>query len=71
MTPLLVLFLLTASGSTEETFGCDTTNIRWVLPASFATALERAKEEHRLLLIKGVSFNIDDAGATCATKGTW
>ena len=70
MTPLLVLCLLSASGS-AETFGCDTTNIRWVLPASFATALERAKEEHRLMLIKGVSFNIDEAGATCATKGTW
>jgi hypothetical protein len=42
-----------------------------VLPAEFTTARERAKEEHRLLLIKGVSFNIDEAGAKCATKGTW
>ena len=51
--------------------GCDTTNIRWVLPADFKTALERSKSERRLLLIKGVSFNVDEAGATCATKGTW
>jgi hypothetical protein len=70
MTTLFVLCLLTASGSADGP-GYDATNIHWVLPKDFATALERAKEEHRLLLIKGVSFNIDEAGATCATKGTW
>lgn len=49
----------------------DTSAIEWVLPADFDAALERAKVENRLLLIKGVSFGIDEAGASCATAGTW
>src|SRR5262249_39558092 len=70
MTTLFVLCLLTASGSADA-YGYDATSIRWVLPKDFKAAVERANEEHRLLLIKGVSFNIDEVGATCATKGTW
>ena len=50
---------------------CDTTNIRWVLPGDFATAQRRARAEHRLILVKGISFGVDDAGARCATDGTW
>ena len=50
---------------------CVTDNIDWLLPADFAKALARSKAEHRLLLIKGVSFGIDVAGAACATKGKW
>lgn len=50
---------------------CVTDNIDWVLPADFDKALARSKSEQRLLLIKGVSFGIDVAGATCATKGQW
>ena len=48
-----------------------TDNIDWVLPSDFDKALARSTAEHRLLLIKGVSFGIDVAGATCATKGKW
>jgi hypothetical protein len=50
---------------------CDSTNIEWVLPGHFDDAVARAKRTHRLLLVKGVSFGIDAAGATCATKGKW
>ncbi len=52
-------------------FGFDPTRIRWFLPGDFAGALECALDTHRILLIKGVSFNIDEIGARCATQGTW
>lgn len=48
-----------------------TTNVDWVLPGGFDKAVERAKREHKLILIKGVSFGIDEVGAKCATKGKW
>ena len=49
----------------------DTSAVEWVLPADFDAALKRAKVENRLLLINGISFGIDEAGASCATAGTW
>jgi hypothetical protein len=64
------LWLIATMGSGVE-YGHDPTNIRWHLPAEFDTALDRARKEQRMLLIKGVSFNIDEAGAKCASKGTW
>jgi hypothetical protein len=50
---------------------CQTDTIDWVLPGHFDTAVARATAEQRLLLIKGISFGVDEAGATCATKGKW
>ena len=50
---------------------CNTDNIDWVLPGHFADAVSRGTSEQRLILIKGVSFGIDVAGAKCATKGKW
>jgi hypothetical protein len=50
---------------------CDTASIGWVLPGRFPAALARARAERRILLIKGISFGVDEAGATCATKGVW
>ena len=50
---------------------CDRSAIRWELPDAFETARKRAADGNRILLIKGVSFGIDDVGATCATKGRW
>jgi len=55
----------------EPELGCDASAIRWFIPGEFKEALERAKEEKRLLIIKGISFGVDDAGAKCATKGKW
>jgi hypothetical protein len=51
--------------------GCDRTAIEWFLPGDFSSALEKAKESRRILVIKGISFGVDEAGATCATKGVW
>lgn len=45
--------------------------IAWHLPHDFDAAVARAKKQKRILVIKGVSFGIDDAGAKCATKGKW
>ena len=50
---------------------CDRTAIEWVLPGDFARALARAQKEQRIVLIKGISFGVDAAGAKCATKGVW
>ena len=45
--------------------------IRWFLPARFDEALAAARAQKRILVIKGVSFGIDEAGARCATAGLW
>ena len=50
---------------------CDRTAIAWVLPGDFEQALARAQKEQRILVIKGISFGVDDDGAKCATKGVW
>ena len=50
---------------------CDRTAIQWVLPGDFEQALARAQKEQRILVIKGISFGVDDEGAKCATKGVW
>jgi len=74
---LLLLSLLggTAPGQQqaqqEPELGCDPSAIRWFIPGEFKAAQKRAKEEKRLLIIKGISFGVDDAGAKCATKGKW
>ncbi len=49
----------------------DRAAIQWKLPHQFSDALKEAKSKNRILLIKGVSFGIDDAGAKCATDGMW
>jgi hypothetical protein len=60
--------LLTAQ---DAPLGCDRTAIHWVLPGEFPAAMARAKAEQRILVIKGISFGIDEAGAKCATAGVW
>jgi len=49
----------------------DECSIRWHFPHQFEEARARSKAENRILLVKGVSFGIDEEGATCATKGKW
>ena len=66
----LLLALLSAPAWAEGP-GCDPSAIRWHFPHQFDEALARAANEKRILLVKGVSFGIDDIGATCATKGKW
>ncbi len=51
--------------------GCDRSAIQWSIPGQFKQARARAKRQKRLLIIKGISFGVDDAGAKCATKGKW
>ena len=55
----------------EPTRPVDDSNIRWHIPGKFEAARQRAIDENRLLVIKGISFGVDSIGATCATKGTW
>lgn len=49
----------------------DPAAIRWVLPGRFEEARARADEEQRILLVKGVSFGIDELGAREPSKGKW
>lgn len=71
----LTLFLLQttlhAGPGVDLAGGFDPLAIEWVLPGHFEEARARSKQEQRLLLIKGVSFGIDEAGAACATQGEW
>ena len=55
----------------DDAIACDRAAIQWVLPGDFPQALERAQKEQRVLVIKGISFGVDAAGAKCATKGVW
>ncbi len=65
MRTLLTVAVLAGAAS------ADACSIRWHFPHEFEEARERARTEDRILLIKGVSFGIDEEGATCATKGKW
>ncbi len=65
MRTLLALGLFVAAAHADE---C---SIRWHFPHEFEEARERARAENRILVIKGVSFGIDEEGALCATKGKW
>ena len=49
----------------------DDTVVAFVCPGSFAEARQRASEERRPLLVKGVAFGMDEAGATTPTRGHW
>lgn len=74
MRPILAVSvaLLSAAGAhAEPDYGCDRAAIRWTLPGRFEEARERARKEKRLLVIKGIAFGVDEAGAACATKGDW
>jgi hypothetical protein len=65
MRSLPVLALLAAAAFADEAA------IRWHFPHQFEEARARAQAENRILVIKGVSFGIDEEGAVCATKGKW
>lgn len=71
MLRLAVCAVTLALAGIAQNPACVADNIDWVLPGHFAEAVKRAKAEQRLILIKGVSFGIDVAGAACATKGKW
>lgn len=68
---LLGIFGGTLPAQSDTEPGCDPSAIRWFLPGQFEQAQRRAKEGKRLLIIKGISFGVDEAGAKCATKGKW
>ena len=69
--PLADLFApLLSSGIATLPQG-DTEVVAFHLPGQFAAAVDRAMEEERLLLVKGVAFGVDEEGARCATKGKW
>ncbi|MFT3881652.1 MAG: hypothetical protein QM703_18560 [Gemmatales bacterium] len=70
--PALLILLVSASHADDAAKTCENTlAINWVLPGHFADALKQANAQQRLIMIKGIAFGIDDAGATCATKGCW
>ena len=50
---------------------CDSRSIQWIFPGNLSEARERCRRENRLLLIKGVSFGIDEEGLRSPTMGTW
>ena len=68
MRTAIVLFVL---GSLAWSETCDTTAIRWKLPHQFLEARKEAIATKRLLILKGIAFGVDKAGAQCATAGNW
>lgn|GEM_PF-5900834 len=62
---------IAAAQSLTSKINCDKTAISWILPGHFKDAQTRAKNENRILIIKGLGFGLDEVGATCATKGDW
>lgn len=70
--PALLLVFLSCTHADDTIKSCENTlAINWVLPGHFDDALKQANAQQRLIMIKGIAFGIDDAGATCATKGCW
>ena len=67
----LAAFTLAPLAAQEPAAACDRSAITWTLPGEFPQALARAKAEQRMLVVKGISFGVDVAGAKCATKGVW
>lgn len=69
----LALLWLAPHGVAQSEAGkaCDPSSIPWFLPGDFESARAKAEASGRLLLIKGISFGVDDLGARCATKGKW
>jgi hypothetical protein len=67
----LFCLLFPSAAQDDAPRGFEPIAIDWVLPGRFDEARERARSERRILLVKGVSFGIDDVGARCATKGDW
>ena len=49
----------------------DSAAIQWVFPGDFDQARQRAADEEKILLVKGVSFGIDELGARDASRGQW
>ncbi|MBI2920548.1 MAG: hypothetical protein HYY18_05640 [Planctomycetes bacterium] len=56
----LAALLLFASAALAEECRRDCTGIEWTLP--FQAALEKAKKENRLLLIKPIAFGTEKSG---------
>lgn len=74
MRPFLMtaaLCFLTVPASAAEPDCQDTNAIQWHLPGQFEKARKAAAQQNRILMIKGIAFGIDEAGAKCATKGCW
>ena len=59
------------SSSPEPVAAGDPTVVEFILPGHFKEALAASTERNRCLLVKGVAFGVDAAGAVCATKGHW
>ncbi len=55
----------------EMSRASDSAAIEWILPGEFERARKRATDENKILLVKGVSFGIDELGARDATRGQW
>ncbi|MDB4778025.1 hypothetical protein OAG68_01050 [bacterium] len=71
---LASLFIATACPAQETAsneFGFNSEAIDWVIPGEFKDALDRSRQQERILLVRGLGFGLDELGATCATKGCW
>jgi hypothetical protein len=55
----------------DPTACTDRSAVRWHVPGEFEAARKEAEKEKRLLLVKGIAFGVDEAGAKSATKGCW
>ena len=66
-----VIALSAAPAAAADPVCADTTAIRWHTPGKFADARTAAAARNRILMVKGIAFGVDAAGAECATKGCW
>lgn len=71
MTVLPMLFPMSGGALSADVKATDTAAIEWILPGDFDQARARAVRDQRIIVIKGISFGVDNVGATCATKGRW
>ena len=50
---------------------CSGDAIDWFVPGQFERAVDEATTRQRIVIVKGIAFGIDKAGAKSARKGTW
>ena len=66
-----VFALIAAPAAAADPACADPTAIRWHTPGKFEDARKAAASGNRILMVKGIAFGVDAAGAECATKGCW
>lgn len=60
-----------AQDDSQTKIDLNSQSIQWFVPGKFEDAMEKSRQQERILLMRGLGFGLDEEGASCATKGCW